>query len=125
MSSQAYSLLGIGGTVAAGVVARRLITAQHAFAGSYFSVAAWIAAAGLLAAGCVAYLAPRRPYVAGTLTGAAGIIVAAAVVFWTDYDPMWAPVAVAVAFGAGAFGAFLGIASRWMIRGGRPAGGGV
>lgn len=118
MSSQTCGVLGVVGTLVAGLVARRLIVAQHSFAGRYFSVAAWIAAAGLLAAAAVAFRAPRRPYVTGTLSGAAGVVFAAAAVFWREYSAPWVPVALAVAFGAGAFGAFLGITVRWMVRGG-------
>jgi hypothetical protein len=122
MSNQGHVAIGIAGTVAVGLIARRVILAQSSLGGRYFAVAAWIAAAGLLAAAVTAFGSPRRPYITGVLTGAVATIVAAGVVFRREYAAAWIPVAFAVAFGAGFIGAFLGIASRWMIRGQRPTG---
>lgn len=119
MRSWHYAAIGTGATLVVGLVARSLIMAQYSFAGRYFAVTIWVAAAGALASGAVALAAPRRPYVLGLATGIAGVVVSALVLFWRDATLFWALVAVVVAVFSGAIGAFLGITLRWLVSGGR------
>jgi hypothetical protein len=123
-----YVLLGSAWTTAVGLVARRILLAGSAYGGRLALVAAWIAAAAALAAAVVTYVAPRRPYFAGAVTGWFASLAAAMVVLLPGYDPGWWPVAVTIAAGIGVIGAFAGVVVRWAVkRDGpgslRPAGG--
>ncbi|MDP2872488.1 MAG: hypothetical protein Q8P31_08135 [Bacillota bacterium] len=119
MRNWQYAVVGAGATLLVGLIARSVIMAQYSFAGRYFAVAVWVAAAGAVAAGVVAFAAPRRPYALGLVTGLAGVIATGLILFWRDSTLLWVLVAVVVAVFAGAIGAFLGITLRWLVGGDR------